>query len=249
MDRRAKKDLKLASVLWILAVGLLASCGDSRGSESASSTLSVKDSKTKVVAGSGVDTRAQAERLLKHALEVNDPNSLYGYYRLVIDNQPELEEMLGAAAKTLEMAAALDHREAQAELGAMLCTGTLFPKNIEFGMYWLHLASQHGHVVAQRRLGIQYLQLHYAAENSKQPDLDYLKNAMYWLRQSADSGGDAGAMYLVGQLLILDFETKDEGIKYLVRSAEYGNEQAVDLLKDIEREFPGATGMPETGVE
>jgi TPR repeat protein len=169
------------------------------------------------------------------ATDNRNAESLFADYQSVFSSPQERpnelveDSRIYSALKSLELAAASGHSEAQLHLGFMLITGTVLPENRESGTYWLLLSAQQGNLAAQRQLGKEY------ARRERDPvddefQSDTRANATHWL-EKAGQAGDYEAQELLGVLLVDCEATRRRGLEILEAAAERGSDSAREALQ------------------
>jgi len=177
------------------------------------------------------DYAKAAELFRKSAAQGNSEarNSLAFIYQEGLGVEKDIEK----AFKLFKNAAAAGSINAQYQTGAYYEAGTGVQKDLKKAAEWYGKAAEQGDVFAMERLGVIYYIG--SAELRAEPELSFK-----WFLDAA-LGGMLGAMYYVGLYYMEGYgveKDRTEGIKWLRLASSSGNEDAKDLLFELEGEEP-----------
>ncbi len=141
----------------------------------------------------------------------------------VLPNKPMTTLMHEEFNDNFETLLIQDHVGAQFRFGHILSSGIGLKQNSNEGFEWYREAAKQDHAFAQCLIGGCYVE-----------DEDYAESLL-WLQKSAKQGF-SGAYALLGFLFFKGYGTTEnvhQGIQWLQKAAELGDNRALDFLKDI----------------
>ena len=171
------------------------------------------------------------------AAKLGDPVLKREFFEFFLANSEDLSNYREPALRLLIEAGDAGDPMAMHLIGALLVNGILVNKDVTKGLGWLLKSRAEGVELSSLSLGLAYLEL-YHTSNSESDRSVYNTEAIGFLREAASAGLEPAIGFL-GQQLILDPETFDEGLEYLERAAEQGDELSAEYLYEIEQYMKG----------
>ena len=166
--------------------------------------------------------------LLKICAANDDIECQYKMFKLVINNDPYLNDYADEAFKYIINAGANGHIEAQFTIGSLYQTGIIVQKSADAALTWLLEAAKNGHVKAQYMVGSNY-EARGRTSQSKSTRNENWDKAIQWYSK-ANFSGFLHAKRQLGVILISRDVNSAEGHDLIREAALLGDGRSMNLV-------------------